>query len=123
MLATSKLMAFVATVDAERAKVSYPDVLGLRLVADEPFALVFDANGTAVRIQKAPHHRPLPHTALGWEVRGIAEIVAQLSRHGVSCERFAGFDQDAAGIWTTPGGGKVAWFKDPDGNLLSVTES
>ena len=116
------MVAFVATTDSERAKVFYRDTLGLTPIADEPYALVFDANGTTLRVQKTAQHSPLPHTALGFRVTAIAGIVAALARNGVTCERFAGMEQDAAGIWQAPSGAKVAWFKDPDGNLLSLTE-
>jgi catechol 2,3-dioxygenase-like lactoylglutathione lyase family enzyme len=122
MLGDQELIAFIATTDGDRAKAFYTDVLGLRLVSDDPFAIVFDAHGTMLRVQKAPHHRPLPHTALGWRVAAIADVVAKLTGKGVAFSRFDGMDQDAAGIWTAPGGAKIAWFKDPDGNVLSLTQ-
>ncbi|HKP57334.1 MAG TPA: VOC family protein [Polyangiales bacterium] len=123
MLGNRKVMAFVATTDAARAKTFYRDVLGLRLIADEEYAVVFDAHGTMLRIQKAREVAPAPYTALGWEVPDIASTVAQLREKRVQFERYGFMEQDEAGIWTTPdGGGKVAWFKDPDGNLLSLTE-
>lgn len=121
MLQTAAVIAFIATSHAERAKVFYRDTLGLRLVADEPYALVFDLHGTMLRIQKAESHKPYPYTALGWNVPDIAEAVDQLIMRGVHFERFAGFEQDARGIWQVPDGTRVAWFKDPDGNLLSLT--
>jgi catechol 2,3-dioxygenase-like lactoylglutathione lyase family enzyme len=123
MLTAAKLVAFVATTDSERAKAFYSDVLGLRLVADEPYALVYDAAGVTLRVQKAPAFTPLPHTVLGWHVASIASAVAALAKHGVSFERYPGMQQDAAGIWSSPSGARVAWFKDPDGNLLSLTEA
>jgi catechol 2,3-dioxygenase-like lactoylglutathione lyase family enzyme len=122
MLANSNLVAFIATTDAERAKAFYSERLGLRLLAEEPYALVFDANGTTLRVQKVKAHTPLPYTALGWEVRGLAALVAQLADLGTRCERYPGLEQDEAGIWATPRGARVVWFKDPDGNLLSLTE-
>ena len=94
----------------------------MKLVADEPHALVFDAHGTMLRIQKAPQHVALPYTALGWQVPDITLAVDELLARGVRFERFPGFDQDARGVWKVPGGTMVAWFKDPDGNLLSLTQ-
>ena len=122
MLSTSKLTAFVATADADRARGFYERVLGLRLVADEPFALIFDANGTTLRIAKVQSLAPAPYTVLGWSVNDIASAVRALAANGAVFERFDGMAQDEVGVWASPGGAKVAWFKDPDGNLLSVTE-
>jgi len=120
-----KLVAFVSTTDARRARAFYGtalSVLGLRLVSDDDFALVFDANGTPLRISKVESLVPAPFTVLGWEVADIAKTAARLRESGVTFERYAGMDQDEHGIWLAPGGGSVAWFKDPDGNLLSITE-
>jgi catechol 2,3-dioxygenase-like lactoylglutathione lyase family enzyme len=122
MLGSEKLMAFIATADAARAKTFYVEVLGLRLVSDEEWAVVFDAHGTMLRMQKAPAVKPLPYTALGWQVPDIALAVATLRDRGVSFERYDHLPQDASGVWTTRDGSKVAWFKDPDGNLLSLTQ-
>jgi len=122
MLGTEKLMAFIGTADAPRAKAFYLEVLGLRLVADEEWAVVFDVNGTMLRMQKAPAVKPLPYTALGWQVSDIASTLAALRAKGVSFERYEHLPQDANGVWATPDGSKVAWFKDPDGNLLSITQ-
>lgn len=122
MLGSEKLMAFIGTADAPRAKAFYLEILGLRLVADEEWAVVFDANGTMLRMQKAPAVKPLPYTALGWQVPDITNTLNTLRAKGVSFERYEHLPQDASGIWTTPDGSKVAWFKDPDGNLLSLTQ-
>ena len=122
MLGSCELTAFVATADAERARAFYEGVLGLRSVADEPFALVFDANGTSLRISKVQSVAAAPYTVLGWEVSDIAAVVRGLGEKGVMFERFPGMEQDELGVWASPGGAKVAWFKDPDANLLSVTE-
>lgn len=122
MLGEQELMAFVATERAEEAQVFYRDVLGLRFVEDSPFALVFEAGGVTLRIQKVEGHRPLPYTALGWKVTDIAGKVTELSRRGARFERFPGMEQDDQGIWASPSGARVAWFKDPDGNVLSLTE-
>ena len=124
MLGTAKLMAFVATKDSARARAFYEGRLGLRLVADESFALVFDANGTILRVQKVAEVAVAKYTALGWEVPDIRAAIDGLAAKGVSMEQFEleFFPQDEAGIWTAPDGTKVAWFKDPDGNMLSLTE-
>lgn len=122
MLGSSPIIAFAATEDAARALVFYRDVLGLELKSDEPFALVFDANGTMLRAAKVERAAPPPYTVLGWQVSDIAATVKALTGRGATFERYAGLDQDDAGIWLSPSGAKVAWFKDPDGNLLSLTE-
>lgn len=122
-LGTNNLVAFVTIRNAEGAKRFYRDTLGLRLVAEElPFALVFDANGTMLRLAISPQHVPLPGTVLDWRVDAIGERVRELASAGAIFERFEGMPQDELGIWSTPTGAKVAWFKDPDGNLLSVSE-
>jgi catechol 2,3-dioxygenase-like lactoylglutathione lyase family enzyme len=122
MLGNCAVIAFVATTQAERAKTFYRDVLGLRLLGDDPFALVFDANGTMMRIFKVRELTPAPFTVLGWKVAEIRPAVQTLLNRGVSFERYPGMPQDEAGVWTTPEGHQVAWFKDPDGNTLSLTQ-
>jgi catechol 2,3-dioxygenase-like lactoylglutathione lyase family enzyme len=122
MLGNCAVIAFVATTQAERAKTFYRDVLGLRLLDDDPFALVFDANGTMMRIFKVQELTPAPFTVLGWKVAAIRPAVQELSDRGVSFERYPGMPQDEAGVWTTPDGHQVVWFKDPDGNTLSLTQ-
>jgi catechol 2,3-dioxygenase-like lactoylglutathione lyase family enzyme len=121
MLGSIDIVAFVPTKDPEKARAFYVGVLGLRFVKDDGFALVLDANGIMVRVAKA-QFAPAPFTILGWQVSGIEKIVAGLQAKGVQFERFGFFEQDALGIWTTPGGDKVAWFKDTDGNVLSVSQ-
>ncbi len=123
MLGSSKLTAFVATTDAGRAREFYDGVLGLRLVSDDEFAMVFDANGTPLRVVKVQQVTPAPYTVIGWRVADIGAMVRGLGAKGVAFERFDGMGQDELGVWSAPGGGKVAWFRDPDGNLLSVTEA
>jgi len=122
MLGKNDLVSFVATADKAAARRFYEQVLGLRLVEDSPFALVFDANGAMLRVTPVPEHKTLPFTVLGWKVSDIAVTVRGLAAKGVNFDRFPGMTQDALGIWTTPDGAKVAWFKDSDGNLLSLTE-
>ena len=122
MLPDSELVAFVATTDLARARAFYADVVGLTVTEDSPFACVFDANGTAVRVTPVRDHTPAPFTVLGWTVRDMAASVRDLVSRGVGFQRFDGMDQDELGVWTAPGGDRVAWFKDPDGNVLSLTE-
>ena len=123
MLANSDIIAFIATTDAARAKAFYRDALGLKFVEESPYALVFEANGLMLRIQKVAALRPAAHTALGWRVADIDALADQLTGRGVRFERFAGMAQDPRGVWTTPDGARIAWFKDPDGNLLSLTQT
>lgn len=122
MLQEQELIAFLATRDAARAKAFYADTLGLHFMADEPVALVFDAHGTMLRIQKVDSHTAFPYTALGWRVADITAEVEALTARGVRFERYEGFNQDAQGIWSAPSGARVAWFKDPDENVLSLTQ-
>ena len=122
MLQESSVIAFAATVDPERAKSFYSNMLGLRLVDETPFALEFDAHGTMLRIQVVESLTPAQHTVLGWRVDDIATAVKELAADGVTFEQFEGLPQDELGVWNSPGGAKVAWFKDPDGNVLSLTE-
>jgi len=123
VLGSSDVVAFVATTNADGAREFYGGVLGLRLLADEPFALVFDAHGTTLRVQKLPELAPARHTVLGWLVPDVAAAIRQLSAKGVAFERYPGLPQDELGIATFPGGSRVAWFKDPDVNTLSLTEA
>ncbi|HLY42423.1 MAG TPA: VOC family protein [Terracidiphilus sp.] len=123
-LGQSKLVAFAATTDPAKARSFYEGVLGLRLASDEaPFALVFDANGTMLRVTTVKEHHPDPFTVLGWQVNSIDSTVGELAAAGVEFQRYPGVnDKDPNAIWKSPGGARIAWFKDPDGNVLSVTE-
>jgi catechol 2,3-dioxygenase-like lactoylglutathione lyase family enzyme len=122
MLASSKVVAFVATRDAARAKAFYGGVLGLRLISEDGFAVVFDANGTTLRVGIVPELVLAPYTVLGWGVDDIAAAVRGLTAAGVQFERYSFLQQDDLGIWSAPGGAKVAWFKDLDGNVLSLSQ-
>ncbi len=122
MLESFEVIAFLATRNPEQARNFFGGVLGLRLVADEAFALVFDANGVMLRVQKVDALTPAPYTALGWRVGDIAGAVGELANRGVRFERYEGMAQDEAGVWTSPSGARVAWFKDPEGNTLSLTQ-
>ena len=121
MLGSIDIVAFVPTRDFEKSRAFYEGVLGLRFVKNDGFAMVLDANGIMVRVAKA-QFTPAPFTILGWQVLDIEKIVTGLQGKGVQFERFGFFEQDALGIWTAPSGDKVAWFKDPDGNILSVSQ-
>lgn len=117
------IIGFVTIVDVERAKEFYRDTLGLRLLSEEPpFALVFDANGIMLRLGMGKELPPVPGTVLGWQVPDAAAAVKDLMQAGIRFERYGFMKQDELGIWTAPTGAKVAWFKDPDGNILSISE-
>jgi catechol 2,3-dioxygenase-like lactoylglutathione lyase family enzyme len=122
MLDGCRLMAFLATRDGRRARAFYETTLGFRVVSDDDFALAIEAGGTNVRIQKVDSFTPHPFTALGWQVPDIDRSVRELAAAGVAFERFPGLEQDDRGVWPAPSGARIAWFKDPDGNLLSLTQ-
>jgi catechol 2,3-dioxygenase-like lactoylglutathione lyase family enzyme len=122
-LAKYNIIGFATIVDVPRAIAFYRDTLGLQLVAEEPpFAVVFDANGIMIRLGMAKELPPAHGTVLGWQVPDLAAAVDELVQAGVKFERFPGMQQDERGIWSSPNGAKVAWFRDPDGNILSVSE-
>jgi catechol 2,3-dioxygenase-like lactoylglutathione lyase family enzyme len=121
MLSSAKIMAFVSTTNADKARAFYRDTLGLKMVSEDGFALVFDCGGTHLRVALAQEVTPAKYTVLGWEVKDMQARVAEMTKAGVKFEVFGFFKQDELGIWTAPGGTLVAWFKDPDGNLLSVS--
>lgn len=123
MVSTGKLVGFVATTDAKKARSFYEGVLGLRVVSDDPFALVFDSNGTTIRVTKVKDAVIAPYTVLGWEVADIVKSVRALRERGVAFEKYSFLQQDADAIWTAPGGARIAWFKDPDGNVLSLSQA
>jgi catechol 2,3-dioxygenase-like lactoylglutathione lyase family enzyme len=124
ILGGSELIAFAPTTDAAKARSFYEGVLGLSLVSDEaPFALVFDANGTMLRVTTVHEHQPDPFTVLGWRVEAIENTVERLVAAGAVFLRYPGMnDTGPLGIWTAPSGARIAWFHDPDGNVLSLTE-
>ena len=122
MLGSSPLIAFTTTAKPEAAKTFYKDTLGLELVADTSFAVVFDSSGVELRVQKVKDVILLPGTTLGWRVENLEDMMTDLGERGVSFERFPFLEQDSLGIWSSPDGARVAWFRDPDGNTLSLTE-
>jgi catechol 2,3-dioxygenase-like lactoylglutathione lyase family enzyme len=123
VLGQAKITAFAATTDSARARAFYEGVLGLPFVSEDALAVVYDAAGVELRIQKVQTFTAQPFTQLGWSVSSIDEAVEALASRGAVFERYANLGQDSRGIWTTPSGAKVAWLKDPDGNLLSLTEA
>ena len=122
MLSDKKLKAFVPTVKPDEAKLFYKDILGLKLLSEDNYALEFDANGTLLRIIIVQDLKPYPFTILGWNIDNIISLIKQLNDKDIFCEQYEFLEQDDLGIWTSPNGSKVAWFKDPDGNVLSLTE-
>jgi catechol 2,3-dioxygenase-like lactoylglutathione lyase family enzyme len=122
VLGSQKLVAFVATRDPGRAKGFYRDTLGLHLVSEDEFALVFDAAGTMLRVTRVQELTAAKYTVLGWQVRDIVRTAKRLQKAHVALEHYPGMQQDELGIWNSPSGARVAWFKDPDGNTLSITQ-
>jgi catechol 2,3-dioxygenase-like lactoylglutathione lyase family enzyme len=122
MLNRSKIVTFIATKKPDSAKDFYEKILGLRLVYDDAFAIVFNANGIMLRVQKVQEHIPPNYTVLGWDVGDIQTEIKELMGRGVKCERYEWLAQDELGVWIAPSGAKLAWFKDPDGNTLSLTQ-
>jgi predicted enzyme related to lactoylglutathione lyase len=122
MLDSAVLMAFVPSTDLDRARTFYHGVLGLAAEEINSYACVLRSGGMMLRITKVDEFVPQPFTVLGWTVADVRQAVSGLAAKGVVFERFDGMDQDASGVWSTPGGDKVAWFKDPDGNTLSLTQ-
>ena len=123
MLPSAKIIGFVPITDTARAKSFYAEKLGLKFVSEDPFAVVFDANGNMIRLTRMKEVKPQAFTILGWQVPDIVITVQRLQAAGVQFERYGDFmQQDELGIWSAPGGSRVAWFKDPDGNTLSVSQ-
>jgi catechol 2,3-dioxygenase-like lactoylglutathione lyase family enzyme len=122
MLAGAQLVAFVATTNLRRARAFYEGMLGLPVVEETPFACVFDAHGTPLRVTAVEEVEPVLYTVLGWEVADIEAAMAALAARGVAFLRYPGMEQDARGVWRAPSGARVAWFTDPDGHVLSLTQ-
>ena len=122
MLADKKLKAFVPTIKPEEAKSFYQDILGLKLLSQDSYALEFEVNRALLRVTTVQELKPQPFTVLGWNVGNIASTIKSLNDKNIFCEKYDFLKHDNLGIWTSPNGSKVAWFKDPDGNILSLTE-
>lgn len=122
MLSFTGLMAFIPTKDAKKARQFYEGVLGLRFVREDQLALVLEASGIMVRVAVVGEFKPQQFTVLGWQVSDLEKEVAGLQGQGVHFEKYGMKGQDKQGVWYSPSGAKVAWFKDPDGNVLSLTQ-
>jgi catechol 2,3-dioxygenase-like lactoylglutathione lyase family enzyme len=122
MLASGKMVGFVLTKDYDKARAFYEGTLGFEFVSLDQFALVVTVGGHMIRIVKVPTFIPLQSTVLGWEVSDVEAVVTWLSERGANTEKYPWVQDSQRGIWTTPNGDKVAWFKDPDGNVLSVSQ-
>jgi len=122
MLSAGKLIGFVPTKDSARSREFYEGKLGFKFVSDDQFALVMQAGESMIRIAKAGKFTPAQYTVMGWEVTDIEAMVKWLTDRGVAFEKYPFVQDQKSGIWTTPNGDKVAWFKDPDGNVLSLSE-
>lgn len=122
MLTSGKMIGFVPTTDSKRARDFYEGKLGFQFVSDDQFALVMRAGDNMIRVAKAGKFKPAPFTVLGWEVTKIEDEVGALVARGVVFEKYPFVEDQETGIWIAPGGDKVAWFKDPDGNVLSLSE-
>ena len=122
MLASATITALVGTMKPEAAKAFYQDVLGLKFINDDTYAMVFEGKNARVRVSRVPAMAPAQYAVLAFTVDDIDKAVDGLTAKGVVFARFGFFVQDAKGIWTAPDGTKVAWFHDPDLNLLSVVQ-
>ncbi len=122
MLGTGTILAMAATSNADAARAFYVDTLGLTLQEETPFALVLTSGGVMLRVQKVAPFTPHPFTQLGWAVPDIGATVRALTAKSIVCERIEGLQQGTDGVWAAPNGDRIAWFKDPDGNILSLTQ-
>jgi catechol 2,3-dioxygenase-like lactoylglutathione lyase family enzyme len=122
MIAQNPIIAFIPSKDAASARIFYEEKLGLRFVSDDSFAVVMDANGIMIRITRVGEFTPFPFTILGWLVDDVHQAVAEMTSKGLQFKHYAFLEQGNDGVWTAPDGSKVAWFLDPDGNTLSLSQ-
>ncbi|HVS96387.1 MAG TPA: VOC family protein [Puia sp.] len=122
MLGKYALMAFVSTAEPATGRAFYEEKLGLTVTSVDDYGVMYDAGGTTLRMSFVRELHPAPYSILSWMVRDIHSVMKGLKAKGVVFEMYEGLGQDEAGVWTAPGGTKVAWFKDPGGNLLSLSE-
>lgn len=122
MLALGKICGFVMTQDYDRARAFYEGKLGFQFVSVDQYALVMKAGENSIRIGRIPDFAPVERTVLGWDVNDIEAVVKWLENRGVAFEKYPFIQDQERGIWTAPSGDRVAWFKDPDGNVLSVAQ-
>lgn len=117
-------IAFVYTVDRERALEFYQGVLGLAVRDSDAYGDNIALEHALMRLTVLPDHKPSPHPVIGWEITGIETFARELQRRGVSFSRFPGMEQDELGIWTSPDSkSRLAFFLDPDGNMIMVSET
>ena len=121
MLNQQSIIAFVAVSDYAKSRAFYEGILGLKFLSQDNFAMVMESNGTKIRMAKVPNLEPAPFTVLGWEVSNVGKMVEGLESRGVAFDRYGFMLKDGPPVWTAPGGDQVAWFKDPDGNVLSLS--
>ncbi len=121
-LGAAPVIGFIPTKDYRRAKAFYKNVLGLKFISQDAFALVLEGGGSMIRVTKVGDFTPGGHTIFGWKVADIAKVATGLKKRGVVFERYPWMEQDKLGVWNSPAGARVAWFKDPDGNLLSLSQ-
>ena len=121
MLGMNKIVAFVAVTDYDKARAFYEKTLGLKFISQDNFALVMEGGGTRIRMAKVANHEAEQFTVLGWESPDIEKQVSELQDRGLKFERYPWLPKDGLPTWAAPGGDKVAWFKDPDGNVLSLS--
>jgi catechol 2,3-dioxygenase-like lactoylglutathione lyase family enzyme len=122
MLASSKLQTIIWTSRIEEAERFYSRILGLRFKGRSDGACVYDVGGGDLRVSPVPSTQPTTHTVMGFAVSDLSVVIGSLESRGIKFERFPGLPHNDNGVLTTPGGAKVAWFRDPDGNLLSIVE-
>lgn len=122
MLVAGKTVAFVPATDLARAEAFYVGVLGFSKLSGDPFGLVLEANGVTLRVARTDQLEPQPFTILGFDVTDVERTARALAAEGVGFLRYPGMPQDELGIWSSPSGSRIAWFKDPDGNTLSIAQ-
>jgi len=122
MLASAKLVGFIPTTDYDKARAYYVDKLGFEFISLDQFALVLRLGGHMFRVTKVPNFAPLQGTILGWQVQDIQAAAKWLNERGASTEKYPFAQDKESGIWTAPGGDRIAWFIDLDGNILSVSQ-
>jgi catechol 2,3-dioxygenase-like lactoylglutathione lyase family enzyme len=122
MLRQNKLLGFALVTDTKRSRKFYEDVLGLKFKSEDQFALVMETDTNMIRLSPVKDHTPAQHTVLGWEVKGIEKVAIFLRERGIVFEKYPWIEPNELGIWNSPSGDKVAWFKDPDGNVISISQ-
>jgi hypothetical protein len=122
MLTDKNVKAFLCITDSVKAKAFYQDMLRLKLSGEDSYGLEFELHSTTLRLSLIPSHQPATYTVLGWQVNDIYAEMKELGAQGIVFEQYNLTDQDKHGVWNAPGGTKVAWFKDPFGNLLSIDQ-